>query len=97
MRRRDGFILLELLVALSISAIALSLFWKASSNRMQMLTRLEGNYALSRLTDDIAILRTANLSIGIDPSHYLPLDLKISSKEIQITSKNFKIKKVLKR
>jgi hypothetical protein len=64
---------------------------------MQMLTRLEGNYALSRLTDDIAILRTANLSIGIDPAHYLPLDLKISSKEIQITSKNFKIKKVLKR
>ena len=98
MRRRDGFILVELLVALTISAIAFSLFWQASKNRMQMLTRLEGNYALSRLTADVAILRAANRSLDdVDPSHYTPLDLNIRPGQIQVTSKIFKTEKVLKK
>ena len=97
MRRRDGFILLELLVALAISGIALSLFWQASNNRIKMLTRLEGKYAFSRLVADINILRVADQPLDVDPSHYLPLQLKITAEEIQITSKHFKTQKVLKK
>ena len=85
-------------MALTLSAIAFSLFWQASKNRMQMLTRLEGNYALSRLTADVAILRAANRSLDdVDPSHYSPLDLKIRPEEIQVTSKIFKTEKILKK
>ena len=98
LRRRDGFILVELLVALTISAIAFSLFWQATKNRMQMLTRLEGNYALSRLTADVAILRDAGRSlVDVDPAHYSPLDLKIRPEQIQVTSKTFKTEKILKK
>ena len=97
MRRRNGFILVELLVALTISAIAYSLFWQASKNRMQMLTILEGNYALSRLTADVAIIRASNQSIDLDTSHYSPLKLKIRPNKIHVTSKNFKTEKILKK
>jgi type II secretory pathway component PulJ len=41
MKRNDGFILLELLLALTISAVALTLFWIATNNRMQMLSKLK--------------------------------------------------------
>ena len=97
MRRRSGFILVELLVALTISAIAYSLFWQASKNRMQMLTILERNYALSRLTADVAISRASNHSIDLDTSHYSPLELKIRPGEIYVKSKNFKTEKILKK
>ena len=97
MRRRNGFILVELLVALTISAIAYSLFWQASKNRMQMLTILEENYALSRLTADVAIIRASNQSIDLDTSHYSPLKLKIRPNKIHVTSKNFKTEKILKK
>lgn len=97
MTRRNGFILLELLVTLAISAIALTLFWQASNNRIQMLARLEGNYALSRLIANIDILKAANQSLDVDPSHYLPLQLVITPAEIQITSKNAETKKILKK
>jgi|TARA_B110000259_G_scaffold28279_1_gene30018 hypothetical protein len=88
---------LELLVALAVSAIALSLLWQASNNRIHMLTRLEGNYALSRLTADIDILRAANQSLEVNPSHYLPLELMITSEEIHVTSHLYKTKKIFKR
>ena len=98
LRRRGGFILVELLVVLTISAIAFSLFWQASKNRMHMLTRLEGNYALSRLEADIAILRAAGRALDdIEPSHYSPLNLKIRPEEIQLISKTFKTEKILKK
>ena len=85
-------------MALTISAIAFSLFWQASKNRMQMLTRLEGNYALSRLTADVAILRDANWSLDeVDPSHYAPLGLNIRPGQIQVTSKTFKTERILKK
>ena len=97
MRRRNGFILVELLVALTISAIAYSLFWQASKNRMQMLTILEGNYALSRLTADVAIIRASSHSVDLDTSHYSPLNLKVRPDGIHVTSKNHKTKKFLKK
>ena len=97
LRRRSGFILLELLVALTVAAIAFSLFWQASQNRMRMLTKLEENYAFSRLTADVAILKASEKSIDLDPSHYSPLVLNITAAEILVTSKNFKTKKILRK
>ena len=97
MKRHGGFILLELVVALAISTIAMSLFWQASNNRIQMLTRLEENYALNRLATDIEILRAANQSVDLNPAHYLPLELMITSEEISITSQHLKAKKIFKR
>ena len=84
-------------MVLTISAIAFSLFWQASKNRMQMLTILEGNYALSRLTADVAIIRASKQSIDLDASHYSPLELKIRPNKIYVTSKNFKTEKILKK
>ena len=62
-----------------------------------MLTILEENYALSRLTADVAIIRASNQSIDLDASHYSPLELKIRPNKIHVTSKNFKTEKILKK
>ena len=60
MKRNDGFILLELLLALTISTVALSLFWIATNNRMQMLSKIEENYSYARLMSDYEILRAVS-------------------------------------
>lgn len=95
MSRREGFILLELLLALAVSAVAMSLFWKASSNRIQMLTRLEENYAFKRLTSDVEVLKAFSQPIVLNTIHYLPLELNIMPTEILIVSQSFKTRIVL--
>jgi type II secretory pathway component PulJ len=63
--RKDGFIFIELLLALAISAIAISLFWQSSNNRIRMLSILEEKYAFSRLSADATIIRASGESINI--------------------------------
>ena len=96
MKRNDGFILLELLLALTISAVALTLFWIATNNRMQMLTKIEENYSYARLMSDYEILRDANQKIHFDTSHYKPLKLIITKNKIQILSQNTVINEISK-
>ena len=96
MKRNDGFILLELLLALTISTVALTLFWIATSNRMQMLSKIEENYSYARLMSDYEILRDANHKINFDTSHYKPLKFIITKNKIQILSQNTIINEILK-
>ena len=96
MKRNNGFILLELLLALTISAVALTLFWIATNNRMQMLTKIEENYSYARLMSDYEILRDANHKINFDASHYKPLKFIITKHKIQILSQNTIINEISK-
>ena len=54
--KSNGFILVELLVALTICAITMGLFVHSSKNRAQMLILLEENYSSERLKNDFLIL-----------------------------------------
>ena len=96
MKRNDGFVLLELLLALTISAVALTLFWIATSNRLQMLSKIEENYSYARLMSDYEILRDANQKIDFDPSHYKPLKVIVTKNKIQILSQNTLINEISK-
>lgn len=96
MKRNDGFVLLELLLALTISAVALTLFWKATSNRLQMLTKIEENYSYARLMSDYEILQEANQKIDFDPSNYKPLKVIVTKNKIQILSQNTLINEISK-
>ena len=96
MKRNDGFVLLELLLALTISAVALTLFWKATSNRLQMLTKIEENYSYARLMSDYEILQEANQRIDFDHSHYKPLKVIVTKNKIQILSQNTLINEISK-
>ena len=96
MKRNDGFILLELLLALTISTVALSLFWIATNNRIQMLSKIEENYSYARLMSDYEILRDANHKINFDTSDYTPLKFIITKNKIQILSQNTIINEILK-
>ena len=96
MKRNDGFILLELLLALTISAVALTLFWIATNNRMQMLSKIEENYAYARLMSDYEILRDTNHKINFDTSHYKQLKFIITKSKIQILSQNTIINEISK-
>ena len=96
MKKKDGFILLELLLALTISAVALTLFWETSNNRLQMLTKIEENYSYARLLSDYDILRDAARNIDFDTSHYKPLNFLISEDKIQILSKKTVIKEIIR-
>lgn len=87
--RKDGFIFIELLLALSISAIAMSLFWQASNNRIRMLSILEEKYAFSRLISDAALMRISGEAINVEPSHYFPLEIELTPSDIKILSKKF--------
>ena len=88
--RKDGFIFIELLLALAISAIAISLFWQSSNNRIRMLSILEEKYAFSRLSADATIIRASGESINIEPSHYFPLKIEQTPSDIKILSEKFK-------
>jgi hypothetical protein len=93
--RKDGFIFLELLLTLAITAIAMSLFWQSSNNRIRMLSVLEEKYAFGRLTADTKIFRNSNIPITIEPSHYLPLKVELSSPEVITVSDTFENKVIL--
>jgi prepilin-type N-terminal cleavage/methylation domain-containing protein len=95
MKKRNAFVLLELLLALTISAIAMTLFWKASDNRIVMLKKVEENYSYSRLISDFKILKKLNRPIVINTSHYSPLNLKVISNKIHILSQDSVIKEIL--
>jgi hypothetical protein len=88
--RKDGFIFIELLLALAISAIAISLFWQSSNNRIRMLSILEEKYAFSRLSAVATIIRASGESINIEPSHYFPLRIEQTPSDIKILSEKFK-------
>ena len=88
--KSNGFILVELLVALTICAITMGLFVHSSKNRAQMLIILEENYSLERLKNDFLILAKIKKIDEINPKHYLPLEIEVSRNEVEIKSQRLK-------
>lgn len=85
--RREGFILVELLIALSICAISMALFTYSSSNRIKMLEMIEERYASERLNNDILILTRIKELNKIDLQNYSPLRLRFAAERIEIEYK----------
>lgn len=85
--RREGFILVELLIALSICAISMALFTYSSSNRIKMLEMIEEHYASERLNNDILILTKVKELNKIDLQNYSPLRLRFAAEKIEIEYK----------
>ena len=90
MIRSHGFILIELLIALSICALTMALFVNSSNNRTRMLITIEEKYSLKRLQNDISILSAIDQLDRIDPSAYLPLLVTLSSEGVEIKANYFK-------
>ena len=90
--RVQGFILIELLIALSICAVCMALFVNSSNNRMQMLINLEEKYSIKRLKNDISILTAINELDSIDTNAYLPLLVRISPQGLEVEGKYFEQK-----
>lgn len=88
--RREGFILVELLIALSICAISMALFTYSSSNRIKMLEMIEERYADGRLNNDILILTKVKELNKIDLQNYSPLRLRFSAEGVEIEYKYLK-------
>lgn len=84
MIRSHGFILIELLIALSICALTMALFVNSSNNRTRMLIVIEEKYSLKRLKNDISILSAIDQLDRIDPSAYLPLLVTLSPEGVEI-------------
>ena len=84
MIRSHGFILIELLIALSICALTMALFVNSSNNRTRMLIVIEEKYSLKRLKNDISILSAIDQLDRIDPSAYLPLLVELSPEGVEI-------------
>ena len=90
MIRSHGFILIELLIALSICALTMALFVNSSNNLTRMLITIEEKYSLKRLQNDISILSAIDQLDRIDPSAYLPLLVTLSSEGVEIKANYFK-------
>lgn len=84
MIRSHGFILIELLIALSICALTMALFVNSSNNRTRMLIVIEEKYSLKRLKNDISILSAIDQLDRINPSAYLPLLVTLSPEGVEI-------------
>ena len=52
-----GFILMEVLIALTIVGITLLLFWQSYNNQIQINAKLMNAYAVDRLEYDVKILK----------------------------------------
>ena len=90
MIRSHGFILIELLIALSICALTMALFVNSSNNRTRMLITIEEKYSLKRLQNDISILSAIDQLDRIDPSAYLPLLVTLSPEGVEINGNYLK-------
>lgn len=80
-RKTRGFILLETLIALAITAICLELFWEAHRFQVQVDTRLTRDYVEQRLTRDVLILHKLGALDKISADGYAPFEIETVTSE----------------
>jgi len=65
-----GFILMEVLIALTILGITLLLFWQSYNNQIQINAKLMNAYVSDRLEYDVKILKEINKLNELSQSSY---------------------------
>lgn len=73
----NGFILLETLIAMSIIAIALGLFWQARLFQIDVDARLVRDYTHIRLSRDVVILQKLDVIDALSSDGYAPFYINV--------------------
>ena len=82
-----GFILMEVLIALTILGITLLLFWQSYNNQIQINAKLMNAYALDRFEYDVKILKEINKIHQLSQNSYGQVtDLNLNDVELKGTS-----------
>ena len=85
--RFNGFILIDTLVALSILAMVLSLFWYSRHEQLRFERLIERDFAFYRLQYDLSLLTKLNALESFKVDAYEPVEFDPSTDYRQLITK----------